>query len=167
MRLAFFVAAVVAAWAGLAGCEGAGTTVDSRFATPERTVATLLASYGLEDVPQEEIRARMAAHERFELRDGEAFRACFVELDDPLSEGLAGWVLGALAVGRDELRTEIFGERATVAPREGVRIALHQQRDGTWRIALRESVPDDVRRALSSVAERHDRRVREQGLPLE
>lgn len=149
----------------LVGCEGALTHTDSRFATPERTVETLLASYGLEDLTQDEIRARMAAHQRFSVQDGESFRACFADLDDPVGEGLAGWVLGALAAGRDELRTEIFGERATVAPREGVRIAMQRQSDGTWRIVLRDSVPDDVRRALSSVAERHDRRAREQGLP--
>lgn len=149
------------------GCEGATTSTDSRFATPERTVATLLASHGLEGVSQDEIRERMARHERFAVTDEASFRACFVDLDDPLAEGLAGWVLGALAAGRDELRTEIFAESATVAPREGVRIAMQRRPDGTWRIALRDSVPADVRRALASVAQRHDRRARAQGLPLE
>ncbi|MDQ3036511.1 MAG: hypothetical protein M3Y87_29205, partial [Myxococcota bacterium] len=124
MRRETWIAAGAALAAGLAalavgGCEGATTSMDSRFATPERTVATLLASHGLEGLSQEETRARMARHERFEVTDEAAFRACFVDLDDPVSEGLAGWVLGALAAGRDELRTEMFAEQATVAPREG------------------------------------------------
>ncbi|AKF10480.1 hypothetical protein [Sandaracinus amylolyticus] len=151
---------------GMVACD-APRGVDARFSTPEHTIETLLASYGLEDATQEDIRARMAAHERFELRDRASFEACFADLPPgPVGEGLAGWVLGAIAAGRDELRVEIFGDRATVAPREGVRIAMRRE-DGAWRIVLDESVPSDVRRALDVVAERHDRRAREQGLPTE
>lgn len=160
------LAAVVVALVLSLGCEGIGVErVDSRLATPERTVATLLASHGLEGVPQDEVRARMRAGERFELADRAAFEACFADLDDPVAEGLAGWVLGALAAGKDELRTEIFAERATVAPREGVRIALRRGDDGGWRIVLGESVPEDVRRALTVVAERHETRALREGLP--
>jgi hypothetical protein len=149
------------------GCEGDLTRTDSQFATPERTVSTLLASHGLDALTQDEIRARMAAREHFSLEDGASFRACFIDAEDPVSEGLAGWVLGAIAAGRDDLRIEIFGERATVTPREGVRIVMLRQPDATWRITLRESVPEEIRRALSGVAQRHDRRARAKGLPVE
>lgn len=151
----------------LLACDGDIARTDSRFATPERTIDTLLASYGLETSTQEEIRARMAAQERFTIADGAAFRACFADAGDPVSEGLAGWVLGAIAAGRDQLRVEIFGDRAIVAPREGVRIAMLRESDGAWRISLRESVPEEIRRALSGLAERHDRRARARGLPVE
>lgn len=142
--------------------------VDARFSTPEHTIATLLASYGLEDVSQDEIRARMSGRQRFELRDRASFEACFADLEPgPVGEGLAGWVFGAIAAGRDELRVEIFADRAVVAPREGVRIAMSKDERGAWRIVLADSVPVDVQRALGAVAERHHRRAREQGLPAE
>ncbi|UJR86114.1 hypothetical protein [Sandaracinus amylolyticus] len=152
---------------GIVGCD-APRGVDARYSTPEHTIETLLASHGLEDATQEDIRARMSAHQRFELRDRASFEACFADLQPgPVGEGLAGWTLGAIAAGRDELRVEIIGDRATVAPREGVRIAMARDEGGRWRIVLAESVPIEVRRALGAVAERHDRRAREQGLPTE
>ncbi len=150
-----------------AGCEGDLTRVDSRFATPERTVSTLLTSHGLDGLTQEEIRSRLTAREHFALVDRASFHACFIDVGDPVSEGLAGWVLGAIAAGRDDLRIEIFGERASVTPREGIHIVMLRQPDDTWRITLRESVPEDVRRALSGIARRHDQRARARGLPVE
>jgi hypothetical protein len=151
--------AVVLAVVVLAGCEGLARS-DARLSTPERTVATLLGAYGLEDVPQEEIRARLASRGRFELHDRASFELCFSDLDGPVAEGLAGWVVGALAAGRDDVRTEIAHDRATVSPREGVRIVMHRGADG-WRIALRESVPEDVQRGMASLAEHaHARALR-------
>src|SRR5687768_9451832 len=89
-------------------CEGGLTRADARFSTPEHTVETLLASYELDALTQDEVRARLAAHARFELADRRSFEACFADLDaGATSEGLAGWVLGALAAGKDELRTTI------------------------------------------------------------
>lgn len=144
----------------IAGCEGAVRTSDPRFSTPERTVATLLASYELDRLSQEEVRERIAAHRRFELADREAFEACFADFGaGPAIEGLAGWVLGALAAGKDELRTTITGDRATVSPREGVRIVMRLE-DGAWRIVIAESVPEDVRRAIAAVGAEHERRLR-------
>lgn len=151
----------------LAACE-APEGVDARWSTPEHTIATLLASYGLEDATQEEIRARMAGYERFEMRDRALFERSFADLEPgPVGEGLAGWAFGAIAAGRDELRVEIVGERATITPREGIRIVMARDDAGAWRIVLRESVPAEVRRALGAVASRHDRRARSQGLPTE
>ena len=148
----------------LAACDGDTTSTDPRFATPERTVATLLGSYGLADVSQEEVRTLMAAHERFELVDRPSFEACFVEHaeggpEDALIEGLAGFVVGALAAGKDELRVEIAGDTAYVSPRAGVRVVLHRQDDGRFLIALRESVPEDVARRIALVAEHAEQRA--------
>lgn len=151
----------------LAACD-APQGVDARWSTPEHTITTLLGSYGLEDATQDEIRARMSAYERFELRDRRTFERCFADLEPgPVGEGLAGWTFGAIAAGRDDLRVEIVGERATLAPREGVRIVMARDDEGAWRIVLRDSVPPDVRRALGAVATRHDRRARAQGLPTD
>lgn len=147
------------------GCEGGLTRTDARFSTPERTVETLLASYQLDALTQDEVRARLAAHARFELVDRRSFEACFADLDaGATSEGLAGWVLGALAAGKDELRTTIAADSATVSPREGVRIVLRREDDGAWRIVLAESVPDDVRRGITAVTTAHDQRLRRQGI---
>lgn len=147
------------------GCEGATTSTDPRFATPERTAETLLASYELDTVSQDEVRARLAAHARFELEDRDAFEACFADLDaSPAGEGLAGWVLGAIAAGKDELRTTIAADRATVSPREGVRVVMRREDDGAWRIVLAESVPADVRRGIEAVTAMHDQRLRREGI---
>ena len=147
------------------GCVMPTSGVDERFSTPEHTVETLLASYELDGVSQDEVRARLAAHRRFELAERRSFEACFTDLDPgATSEGLAGWVLGALAAGKDELRTTIAADRATVSPREGVRIVLRREDDGAWRIVLAESVPDDVRRGISAVTTAHDQRLRRQGI---
>ena len=136
----------------LAGC-GEGRVSDSRFATPERTVATLLATHGLAELPQDTIRARIVERGAFELRDAETWRQCFVDLDRPGGEGMAGYVLGILAAGRDDLRYELAGERAYAMPREGVRIAFRRGEDGAYRIALRESVPEEVQRGLLQAEE--------------
>jgi len=135
-----------------AGC-GETETVDSRFATPERTVDTLLATHGLSDEPQERIRERMATRGAFELQDAPTWRACFTDLDQPGGEGMAGYVLGMLAAARDDLRFEISGDRAYVFPREGARVVMQKGSDGAFRIVLADSVPANVRRGLLQVEE--------------
>lgn len=145
----------------LVACEGAVTHTDARFSAPEHTVDTLLRAYDLEDVPQAEIRERMARHGRFELVDRPSYEECFADFGGTASdEGYAGFVVGALAAGRDDIRVTITGERASVSPREGVRIVLLRHDDGTWRIVLRDSVPLELRERLSSVAEHAEGRLR-------
>lgn len=135
------------------GCDGGPRPVDVRFSTPERTVQTLFTAYGLERASQAEVRQRMIDGGRFSLRDPDSYRACFTDLSGPTEEGLAGFVLGALAAGKDELRTSVSGDRAVVSPREGVEIVLRRRdEESPWRIVLRESVPDEVRARMNAVA---------------
>jgi hypothetical protein len=144
----------------LAGCEGAVTEVDARYSTPEHTVETLFSAYGVEDLSQEDVRQRMATNGRFELRDRETYLSCFGDLETTTDEGLAGFVFGALAAGKDELRTTITNERAVVSPREGVNVVLLRGEDARWLISLRESVPDEVRTRLGVVAADAEHRQR-------
>jgi hypothetical protein len=149
----------------LSACEGGVTHVDARFSTPEHTMGSLLRAYDLEDVPQSEIRERMASRGRFELEDRDLYEQCFADFDGTAAEeGYAGFVVGALAAGRDDVRVTITGDRAELSPREGVRIVMHRAEDGTWGIVLAESVPDDLRERLSSVAEHAEGRLR-RGIP--
>ena len=122
LRAASLIAALSVA---AAGCEGATTRVDRRFATPERTVHTLLEAYDLDGLSQDAIRGRLAA-------------------------------------GRDELRTEMTPVRATVSPREGVRIVMRSDA-GAWRIVLRQSVPAEVQRGLATLAARAEEQARRRG----
>jgi hypothetical protein len=165
MRLRFVLAALCASLS-LAACEGATHTVDARFSTPEHTALTLLGSYGLEHATQAEIREHMAQHDRFEMRDRHAYEACFSDLrdGDAASEGVAGFVFGAIAAGRDELRVQITGDRATLSPRDGVEIVMHRGDDGAFRIALADSVPSEVRTQIAAIAHHADERLR-RGLP--
>lgn len=140
------------------GC-GETTTVDARFSTPEHTVHTLFTTYGLQDESQASIQARIAERGAFELRDDETWRLCFVDLDTPGGEGMAGYVLGMLAAARDDLRYELAGDFAYVFPRDGIRVVMRRGEDGAYRIALRESVPESVRRGLLQV-EQNARRQR-------
>jgi hypothetical protein len=144
---------------GSPGCEESVTRTDSRFATPERTVETLLATYGLEDVPQEEIRTRMAERGAFELRDRETWRQCFVDLSRPGGEGMAGYVLGVLAAARDDLRYETVEEHGYVIPRDDIRIVMERDETGAYRIVLAESVPEEVQRGLLQIEENARHRI--------
>lgn len=146
------------------GCDTA-SEVDHRFDTPEATVTTLLQAYDLADVSQEDIRARMASRGRFTLRDRSAYEACFSDLSaNPADEGLAGFVVGALAAGKDELRVTRDGDRATVSPREGVEIVMRRDDEGAFRIVLARSVPTEVRSRIAAVASHAEGRIG-RGLP--
>ena len=103
----------------------------------------------------------MAAHGHFELADRDAYEECFTDFHaTPSDEGYAGFVVGALAAGHEDVRVTIAGEHATVSPRDGVRIVMDLGEDGAWRIVLRESVPTELRERLSAVAEHADGRLR-------
>lgn len=143
----------------LLGCGENLTHTDSRFATPERTVDTLLGAYGVRDLPQDDLRARIASQGALTLRDREAYAACFVDLSRPGGEGMAGYVLGMLAAARDELRFETAGDRGYVLPREGIRVVMIRGEDNAYRISLSESVPEDVQRGLLQVEENAGHRV--------
>lgn len=139
--------ALVLGAVALAACA---PRTDPHLATPESTLRTLLDAYGLGEVPQAEVRRRMAAGDRFELIDDVGWRRCFDDLRTPQDEGLAGFVLGAVAAHKDALRLELGDDRAVVRPVEeglGREIVLRRRPSG-WRIVLRESVPRDVRLAL-------------------
>lgn len=140
------------------GCDDAVTRTDPGLATPEATVSTLLGAYGLEDVPQEEVRRRIGQHGAFELRDRAAFESVFADLDQPGGEGMAGYVLGLLAAAKDELRYETVAGRGYVIPREGVRVVMDRGDDGAYRIVLTESVPEEIRSSLLSVEQNAERR---------
>lgn len=163
MRL-FLCASVMAALLG--ACDGATRTTDARFSTPEHTVRTLMGSYGLADATQEQIRERMAGHDRFEIQSRSTFRECFEDMGPTsgtagaASEGAAGFVFGALAAGRDELEIALHGDRATIVPRQGVEIVMHRGQDGAYRIVLAESVPAEVRARMASLAQHADDRLR-------
>ncbi len=149
----------------LLGCDGATTTIDARFSTPEHTVETMLRAYGLEDATQEQIRERLSSQGRFELRDRASYEACFEDLGQgPVNEGLAGFVFGAIAAGREDLRVETYGDRATVSPREGIEIVMHRDEHGAYRVVIAESVPAEVRARMAAVAGHAEDRAR-RGVP--
>jgi len=133
---------------------------DARFATPESTLNTLLDVYGVADMSQEEIQQQMRSRGRFELRDEITYRACFSDYEGPQHEGLAGYVFGTVAAGKDQLRVNMVQGKAHVFPdpdrRE--RFVVLIQEDGEWKISLRDSVPADVRRALVEQYERMSER---------
>ena len=141
-------------------CSGATETVDARYSTPEHTANTLFSAYGIEALSGEDVRARMTSNARFDLHDRETFTSCFRDLETTTDEGLAGFVFGALAAGKDNLRTEIVESRATMSPRTGVEIVFLREEDGRWLISLAESVPPEVRTRLGAVAADTEQRQR-------
>lgn len=146
----------------MAACDSAPpVSRDLRFHTPKATIDTLLESYGLENVSQDEIRRRMQIGRSFHLVDPETRNLCFADFDGPEDEGMLGYVFGGLAPAKDDVRitqtedtAHAFGET-----REGRRnrpIVLQRDGTGNWRIVLSESVPDDVRDRLERVVEEGD-----------
>lgn len=140
---------------------------DPRYASPEATIHTLMASYGVDAMSQDEIQGFMQQHSRFELRDEQAYRGCFADWNGPQDEGLAGFVFGTVAAGKDQLEVRPVGDQVHVYPnpeRRDRKVIL-VQRHGEWRISLRESVPTDVRRALTEEFRRMTDRHRRAGRP--
>lgn len=133
---------------GLAlGCGDLKRT-DSRFATPERTVATLLAAHGISEPGNiEALEAQLGDQGGFAVVDRELYEACFVDLDEPGGSARAGYVLGMLAAAYRELRYETIEHRG-YATAQGVRIAMQRGEDGAYRIVLNDSVPADLGAAI-------------------
>jgi hypothetical protein len=127
------------------------TRTDSRFATPERTVATLLAAHGIGEATADELQGRLIAEGGFAIVDRAAYEACFVDLEQPGGAGMAGYVLGMLAAARGELRYETIEHHGYVQVREGIRIVMRRGEDGAYRIVLAESVPEDIRRSITGI----------------
>ncbi|HEY8430304.1 MAG TPA: hypothetical protein VIL20_18110 [Sandaracinaceae bacterium] len=140
VRVALMIGAVAL------GC-GETSSADPRFATPERTVETLLEAHGAGEASEAELRARVAEG-GLRVVDRELFARCFADLDQPAGPALASYVLGMIAAARDALRYETIADRGYVVPRDGVRIVMRRGSDGAYRIVLSESVPEDVQRTL-------------------
>lgn len=137
-------------------------TPDSKYATPEATIETLLRAYGVADMSEEDIQRTMRERGRFELRDEPAFRGCFADYDNLSDEGLAGFVFGLIAARKDNLRVVQTGGRANVFtdPDRRERNVVLLEEDGEWKISLHDSVPADVRRDLEGIAKRAQTRPR-------
>jgi hypothetical protein len=156
--------AIVSALLVLVSCERDSTS--SAFASPSATIESLFRAYDVEKVPQDEIRRRLQARERFELVDENLFRSCFSDWQGEHDQGLGGFVFGQLVAAKDELSVDIEGDTARVhvtsAPSDLPPIVMRKQDEG-WKIDLRESIPADIRQRLYEVyrrarrAERHAR----------
>ena len=144
----------------VSACEDV-ETLDPHYATPERTIETMLDAYGLSDVtPEEGRRLRRAGQLR--LRNATAYHACFEHFDGAGDEALAGYVVGSVVENRDALRTTITNDKARVMAERGAPVVLYKRRGG-WRISLDESVPQPYRGQLLEVARRARERARAQG----
>jgi len=154
-RLVRASTASLAAWAVLGSLAGGcgGPAPDPRFATPNKTVETLLGAYGLDGVSQDEIQRRLRARQQFRLEDPAAYRACFIELEGEVSEAYAGFVVGALAAGRDDIRVTIVDDVANVFPTSRVRVVM-KRTDAGWKIDLEQSVPAEIRAQFQDIARR-------------
>lgn len=159
------LALCLAAFLGGLGCDENLTHIDARFSTPEHTVDTLLGAYGVSELPQDDLRARIATQGGLTLQDREAYAGCFVDLARPGGEGMAGYVLGMLAAARDDLRFETAGDRGYAFPREGIRVVMIRGEDRTYRISLAESVPEEVQRGLLQVEENAGHRIPRDSVP--
>lgn len=153
--------AVAAVVLGLVACDAPPVSDDLRFHTPKATIDTLLETYGLEQVSQEEIRRRMQLGRSFHLVDPATRDLCFADFDGPDDEGLVGYVFGGLAPAKDDVRITQTGDVAHAfgETRDGRRnrpIVLERDGTGAWRIVLEESVPSDVRARLDRVVEEGD-----------
>jgi hypothetical protein len=140
---------------------------DPRFASPEATIRTLMTTYGVEDMSQEEVQQIMMTRGRFELRDEATYRACFDDYAGMHDEGLAGFVFGTIVAGKDQLEITHAQGKAHVYPNpeRRDRSVVLVERDGEWKISLRDSVPSDVRRALLEEYRRASDRAKRSGAP--
>ncbi|MGB3053047.1 MAG: hypothetical protein WBB42_18735 [Polyangiales bacterium] len=148
----------------IASCKGEPTPTG--FESPSATIDSLFRAYGVQDIPQDEARRRLQAHERFELRDSKLFRTCFSDWQGEHDHALGGFVFGQLVAGKDELEIDLEGAtakvRAASASAELTPIVLIKQ-DRAWKIDLRKSVPPQVRQGLYEVyrrARRAERKAR-------
>ena len=145
----------------LASCKG--EPAPTGFESPSATIDSLFRAYDVQDMTQVEARRRLAARERFELRDPELFRTCFSDWQGEHDQALGGFVFGQLVAAKDELEISIDDGLAQVrvAP-EGSEmqpiVLVKQQR--AWKIDLRQSVPPRIRQSLYEVYRRARRAER-------
>ena len=128
-----------------------GVSSDVRFRTPRATVEALLESYGVLDIPVEELRRRMELGRRFHLNDPDTMKQCFADLDQPSGEGLAGYVFGNLVRTQDDLSisiTEGVAHAQANDPERRIRPVVLRKSSPGWQIVLAESVPRHVVREL-------------------
>ncbi|MGB5811534.1 MAG: hypothetical protein WBG86_13435 [Polyangiales bacterium] len=158
MRVTAIAAALLSV---LAACKS--TSVPPAFETPSATINTLFRAYDVQDVPQQEIRRRLEARERFELIDEGLFFSCFSDWQGDHDQGLGGFVFGQLVAGKDELAVEVDSGtarvRVTSASPDLPPVILVKQ-EGGWKIDLRQSVPPDIRQRLYEVYRRARRAER-------
>jgi len=130
------------------------------LATPKTTVTTLLRAHRLDRASADEVRRRMTARDsdHGHAIDQALAARCFEDFDphDPVDHGLQGFVVGALAAGRDQLEVRIDGETATVTPGPSSRVVLHRHPDG-WKISLADSVPAGTRERMQALWKRAQR----------
>lgn len=140
-----------------------GKGADPRFESPEKTIHTLFSAYGIEDMSQDQIQARLRERGQFELRDQALFRLCFLDYSGPRDEGLAGFVFGMIAAGKDDLVVRTVDDRATVFPDPDRvdRSIVMLRREDEWKISLEHSVPAQIREALFGEFERASTRERD------
>ena len=153
------VAASILLAVSLGACGG-DAEADPRRASPESTVELLMRLYGVDGMSQADIQQHMRTHGNFELSDQRTFDECFVDHDGPEDEGLAGYVFGVLAAGKDELRVVRVQGRAFVYPNpeRNDRYVVLVEEDEEWKVLLSESVPRDIQRRLREEYERIERR---------
>ncbi len=144
----------------LVGCGGT-TSADARYSTPEHTLATVLASYGLTGLTPDEVRT-MRRERRLRLQDPVAYHACFVRFDSYLDEALAGYIVGALAENPEPVQPQIVGDVARV-PIAGKTTIVLRKKDGAWRIDLDTSVSSTMRAKLQDVVRRAEKMTRRHG----
>lgn len=159
-----FTTPAICAILALASCKQDQTPTG--FESPRATVDSLFSAYGVRDISQEEARRRLAARERFDLRDAGLFRSCFSDWQGEHDHALGGFVFGQLVAAKDELKIEIDEDTAQirVAPSSAeIQPIVLVKQEGAWRIDLRQSVPPQVRQSLYEVyrrARRAERRAR-------
>ncbi len=133
------------------------------FESPSATIRSLFRAYEVQDMTQSEARRRLAARERFELRDPELFRSCFSDWQGEHDQALGGFVFGQLVAAKDELEISIEDEvaRVRVAPEESeMQAIVLVKQHRAWKIDLRQSVPPQIRQSLYEVYRRARRAER-------
>jgi hypothetical protein len=112
---------------------------------------------------QAEARRRLQARERFELMDANLFRSCFSDWQGEHDQALGGFVFGQLVAAKEELAIEQKKQtaRIQVAPSSSdIQPIVLVERDGAWKIDLRQSVPPKIRQSLYEVYRRARRAER-------
>lgn len=155
------LSAVIMALLVLGSCKS--EPQQTGFESPRATIDSLFAAYGVRDMSQQEARRRLQARERFELRDAQLFRSCFSDWQGEHDHALGGFVFGQLVAAKEDLEIEIAKDSARVLvapPSAEVQPIVLLEREGAWKIDLRQSVPPQVRQSLYEVYRRARRAER-------